>query len=349
VILAGDVGGTKTLLALEDGTPEAPAILREATYPSRGFATLEDVLREFLGRGGRHRLRAACFAVAGPVIGGRSRITNLPWELDEARLTSVLGAPVTLVNDLEGSGHGLLILPGAELEVLQRGIERPGHMALIAAGTGLGEAIVVRAGGHVHVVGSEGGHADFAPRTDLEVALLAYARSRGGPVSYEHVLSGPGLHTIYRFLRDSGVAREPAWLRERLAAGDPSAVISEIALAEGHPLCAQALDLFVSIYGAEAGNLALKALALGGVFVGGGIAPKILPKLRAGSFVRAFTDKGPMADLMRSIPVGVVRDPRLALRGAARVARESAGAAGAADACRRGPRESSLLPGPSDG
>jgi glucokinase len=349
VILAGDVGGTKTLLALDDGTPEAPASVREATYPSRRFAAFEDILLEFLGRDDRRRLRAACLAVAGPVIGGRSRITNLPWELDEARLAEAVGARVTLVNDLEGAGHGLLAVRPDEVEVLQRGVERPGHMALIAAGTGLGEAIVVQAGDHVHVVGSEGGHADFAPRTDLEVALLAYASSRGGHVSYERLLSGPGLHTIYRFLRDSGVAREPGWLRERLAAGDPSAVISEIALAEGHPLCAQALELFVSIYGAEAGNRALKALALGGVFVGGGIAPKILPKLRSGSFVHAFTDKGPMADLLRSIPVNVVRDPRLALRGAARVARESAEAAGPAEDCRRYPRESPLLPGPSHG
>jgi len=321
VILAGDVGGTKTLLALFDDSPGGLATVREETYPSRDFRSLEDVFGKFLIRQPPLALRAACFAVAGPVIDGRIKTVNLPWEVDERSLAGTLRTRVKLLNDLEGAAHGLPSLQTEELEVLQSGVKRGGNMALIAAGTGLGEAIVVREGERYHVVGTEGGHADFAPRTDLEAALLGSLRKEYGHVSYERILSGPGLLNIYRFLRESRYATEPDWLRERLATGDPSAAISEIALKAGHPLCEKALDLFVSIYGAEAGNLALKSLAFGGVFVGGGIAPKILSRLRDGSFVNAFVDKGRLADLMRSIEVRVVLNPRLALIGAACVAR----------------------------
>jgi len=318
VILAGDVGGTKTLLALYAGAPGTVPPVREKTFPSRECSSLEDILLTFLA--GTEGLQGAWFAVAGPVIDGRSRITNLPWELEETRLGGALNTRVRLLNDLEGAAHGLLFLGPEEREVLQRGAERGGNMAIIAAGTGLGEAFVVRAGEHAHVVASEGGHADFAPRTEMEAALLDYLRREVGHVSYERVLSGPGLYAIYRFLRDTGHAPEPAWLRERLAAGDPSATVSQIALAGEHPLCTEALDLFVSVYGAAAGNLALRSLALGGVFIGGGIAPKILAKLRAGPFMSAFRDKGRMADLLTSIEVSVVLTARLALLGAASVA-----------------------------
>ena len=172
---------------------------------------------------------AACFAVAGPVVDGRVKTVNLPWELDERTLAGTLNSRVRLLNDLEGAAYGLPSIGAEELEVLQPGVARDGNMALIAAGTGLGEAILVREGGRHHVVATEGGHADFAPRTDLETALLGYLRKAYGHVSYERLLSGPGLHNIYRFLRDSGRASEPDWLRERLATGDPSAAISEIA------------------------------------------------------------------------------------------------------------------------
>lgn len=322
MILAGDVGGTKTLLALYEDAGGPPSPVLAETYRSGEFPSLEDLLRHFLDRAPRVTLRAACFAVAGPVLDGRSKPTNLPWELDERRLAAALNTRVKLLNDLEGAAHGLFSVAPDQLEVLQPGVKRQGNMALIAAGTGLGEAIVVRAGERCHVVASEGGHADFAPRTDREIELLRYLRHAYGRVSYERVLSGPGLHNIYRFLRDSGLAPEPDWLRERLATGDPSAVISDVALAAGHPLCTAALELFVSVYGAEAGNLALRALALGGVFVAGGIAPKMLAALRGGSFVNAFADKGRLADLLRSIRVSVVMDPRLTLMGAAAVARE---------------------------
>ena len=322
MILAGDVGGTKTLLALYEASRAGLAPVREESYPSGEFRSLTEILERFLARGSRVALEAACFAVAGPVVDGRSRPTNLPWELDEAELAGALGARVRLLNDLEGAGHGVLALGPEESVALQAGVQRQGNMAVIAAGTGLGEAILVRTGAGYHVVASEGGHADFGPRTDLEAALLGSLRREYGRVSYERLLSGPGLQNIYRFLRDSGFATEPEWLRERLAAEDPSAVISEVGLAGGHPLCARALDLFVSIYGAEAGNLALKAFALGGVFVAGGIAPKILPRLEDGTFIAAFVDKGRLTDLMRSLPVRVVLNPRIALLGAATVARE---------------------------
>ncbi len=322
MILAGDVGGTKTALALFELRAGALVLEREATLPSREFPTFEDAVARFLDGGARPAVEAACFGVAGPVVNGRSVTTNLPWQLDEATLAASLPARrVRLLNDLEATGYGVLTLPPTALEPLQRGAARRGNMVLIAAGTGLGEALLIWDGQRHLVVASEGGHVDFAPRTDLETELLRFLRKELGRVSYERVLSGPGLYNVYRFLRDTGGLPEPSWLHDRIATGDPSAVVSEVGLAGGHPLCVQALDLFVSVYGAEAGNLALKALAVGGVFVGGGIAPKIRAKLADGTFVTAFCDKGRFAELMASIPVSLVLESRTALLGAARVAR----------------------------
>jgi glucokinase len=226
------------------------------------------------------------------------------------------------LNDLEATGYGVLTLPPHGLERLHAGKARKGNMALIAAGTGLGEAILAWDGARHRVIPSEGGHADFAPRNDLQVDLLRFLQKEFGHVSYERVLSGPGLYNIYRFLRETGYAPEPQWLGDRLRKEDPSVVVSEVGLAGGHPLCTGALDLFVSIYGAEAGNLALKALAVGGVLVGGGIAPKIRAKLADGSFLAGFQDKGRYRDLMASIPVHLVLEPRAPLLGAAHVARD---------------------------
>ena len=305
--------------------PEASGLrlLREATLPSGEFKSLEAVVRRFLSDGPSPDIAAACFGVAGPVVDGRCITTNLPWELDERSLSAAIPAHrVRLLNDLEAAGHGVLTLPPPELEPLQAGKARKGNMVLIAAGTGLGEAILVWDGARHRVIASEGGHADFAPRNDLEIDLLRFLQKEFGHVSCERVLSGPGLYNIYRFLRDSGHATEPQWLSDRLRAGDPSAVVSEVGLAGGHPLCTTTLELFVSVYGAEAGNLALKALAVGGVFVGGGIAPKIRAKLLDGSFLSAFLDKGRYRDLMASIPVHLVLNPRAPLLGAAHVARE---------------------------
>jgi len=322
VILAGDVGGTKTALALFELRDGALVLEREATLPSREFPAFEDAVARFLDGGTRPAVEAACFGVAGSVVNGRSVTTNLPWQLDEATLAASIPARrVRLLNDLEATGYGVLTLPPTALEPLQRGAARRGNMVLIAAGTGLGEALLIWDGQRHLVVASEGGHVDFAPRTDLETELLRFLRKELGRVSYERVLSGPGLYNVYRVLRDTGGLPEPSWLHDRIATGDPSAVVSEVGLAGGHPLCVQALDLFVSVYGAEAGNLALKALAVGGVFVGGGIAPKIRAKLADGTFVTAFCDKGRFAELMASIPVSLVLEPRAALLGAAHVAR----------------------------
>ena len=320
MILVGDIGGTKTLIALYQESEAGLSPVSEATYPSRDYPSLDAILHNFLGRERRGPIRAACFAVAGPVIDGRIKTVNLPWELDERTLAGVVQARVKLLNDLEGAGYGLPLIGAGEIEILQPGAQREGNMVLIAAGTGLGEALLIRNGDGYRVVATEGGHADFAPRSDREVALLEYLRKEYGHVSYERIVSGPGLHNIYRFLRDSGYATETEWLRERLAAGDPSAGISEVAQTGSHPLCVETLELFAAIYGAEAGNLALKSLAFGGVFVGGGIAPKILWKLCDGSFVRGFVDKGRLSELMRSIRVGVVLNPHLPLIGAAWVA-----------------------------
>ena len=322
MILAGDVGGTKTALALFERRDPALVVAREAVLPSREFPTFEDVVTRFLADPRRPAIEAACFGVPGPVVNGRCVTINLPWILDEAALGASIPAPrVRLLNDVEATGYGVLTLPRAALEPLQPGAARQGNMALIAAGTGLGEALLIWDGHRHLVVASEGGHADFAPRTDLEVELLGFLRKEVGRVSYERVVSGPGLFSIYRFLRDTGGSPEPPWLSEQIERGDPSAVVAEVGLAGRHPLCVQALDLFASIYGAEAGNLALKALAVGGVFVGGGIAPKVRAKLADGTFATAFGDKGRLAGLMASIPVSLVLEPRAALLGAAEVAR----------------------------
>lgn len=329
MLLAGDVGGTKTALGLfDESRPGAPAVA-QGRVASRDHPSLESVVREFLEAHGRPRIEAACFGVAGVVVDGRAATTNLPWQVEERRLAREIPARrVRLLNDLEAAAYGVLDLPADALGEIQAGRPRDGHKALIAAGTGLGEALLVWHQGHYHVVASEGGHAAFGPRRDVEDRLLVHLRREHGHVSYERLLSGPGLVAIYRFLRTAGLdgrpgstaAPEPAWLTARLEAEDPAAVISESALAGEDPVCAAALELFASVYGAEAGNLALKCVAVGGVLIGGGIAPKIVPALLAGGFVAAFQDKGPMARLMAEIPVHVVLNPDAPLMGAAGIA-----------------------------
>jgi glucokinase len=322
VILAGDVGGTKTALAIFEPRRRALAVVREGVLPSQSHATLDDAIRQFLADGPPVSIEAACVGVAGPVIDGRCSATNLAWVIDESSLAESLSTRrVKLVNDLEATGHGILGLKPSALVTLQAGESRKGTMALIAAGTGLGEVLLPWDGRRHRVVGSEGGHGDFAPRTDVEIELLRFLRREFGRVSYERVVSGPGLHNIYRFLLASGGTPEADWLKERMETGDPSAVIAEAALDNRDTRAVQALNLFVSMYGAEAGNLALKALAVGGIFVGGGIAPKIRAKLEDGTFITAFRDKGRLSEMMAAIPVHLVLEPRAALLGAAAVAR----------------------------
>ena len=321
-MLAGDVGGTKTVLALFEVHGFDVTLLESERCASRDFASLEAAIAGFMNGVAHAPIAAACFGVPGVVMNGEATATNLPWTVDETALRNAIPSPqVTLLNDLEAAAWGVLELPAADIVSLQAGTRRSGHKVLIAAGTGLGEALIIAEGTRYHVVASEGGHADFAPRTALESELLDYLRREFGHVSYERVLSGPGLLNIFRFLRETSGLVEPQWLRDRLTAGEPSAAISEVGLAGGHPLCVEALGLFASVYGAEAGNLGLKALALGGVFVGGGIAPKILPAFKSGAFLDGFLDKGRMAPLLRGIPVHVVLDPRTPLLGAATRAR----------------------------
>ena len=321
MILAGDVGGTKTALALFEREGAGLTLTREAILASRDFVSLEAAIAHFLHAGPRRDIVALCIGVAGPVVDGRCVATNLPWEVDERALASSLRAErARLLNDLEAAAHGVLMLGAHQLRCLQAGEPRHGNIAVIAAGTGLGEALIVTDGVRRTVIATEGGHADFAPRGDLEEGLLRFLRREFGRVSYERVLSGPGVYNIYRFLREAGVASESQTVAARLLDGDPSATIGAFALAGADALCVRTLDVFVSVYGAEAGNLALKALAVGGVVITGGIAPKILSRLTDSTFIEAFRDKGRLAALMRSLPVHVVMEPRAPLLGAAKVA-----------------------------
>lgn len=320
MILAGDTGGTKTVIALFEEAGERLRVVREETFPSQDYGGLEEILNLFLEGGSSPVLRAACFGVAGPVVEGRSEATNLPWVIDAKALGGTLGIKnVSVINDLVATAYGVPVLTSEELCVLNEGRSHPGgNMALIAAGTGLGEAILFWDGGAYQGVASEGGHADLAPRNALEIELLQYLLTRYHRVSYERVVSGPGIFNIYAFLKDAGYGEEPSWLTERLRDEDPSAVIAETALRGENELCTKALRLFVSLYGAEAGNLALKALATGGVYIGGGIAPKILDQLTDGTFMAAFTDKGRLSPVLEDMPVRVILNPETALLGAAR-------------------------------
>jgi glucokinase len=326
VILAGDVGGTKTVVALYESENAGLRAVRESVYMAREHASLEEIVGIFLDEGPAASIEAACFGVAGPVIDGRVSTTNLPWEIDDASLARATGARrAKLLNDLEAMAYGMLGLDDEEFAVLSPGAEPPptGNAVVIAAGTGLGQALLVWDGERHLPVATEGGHTGFAPRSEQEVELLRFLCAEfGSHVSYERILSGPGLHNLYRFLRASGDEPEPAWLAERIGAEDPSAVIGEVGVAGREAVCAASVELFASIYGAQAGNLALTALAVGGVFVGGGIAPKLLPVLQGGAFVRAFTDKGRFSALLEAIPVRVALTPRTPVLGAARYAAE---------------------------
>jgi glucokinase len=269
----------------------------------------------------------ACFGVAGPVVDGRCTTTNLPWTLDERILAAEIPVPqAKLLNDLEAMAWGVMNLPESDLAVLQPGVSRTGNMALVAAGTGLGEALMIWEGTRHVVVSSEGGHTDFAPRDEREVGLLEFLRREFGRVSYERIVSGPGLFNVYRYLRGARGVPEPAWLRDRIASGDPSAAVGEAGLSGADPVCVETVELFVSIYGSVAGNLALTVLAVGGIYIGGGVAPKLRPKLSDGTFVHAFRNKGRLAGLVESFPLRLCLNERAPLLGAAAVGRGLAAA-----------------------
>ena len=319
LVLAGDIGGTKTSLALFSINGDKLRMEAEHNFSSKKYSGLTPIVDEFRVRNNK-RIDAACFGVAGPVVDGHVKTTNLPWIIDSQVLRQALRVDtVYLLNDLEAAAYGVFTLDNEAFYTLNEGtMHSTGNKALIAAGTGLGQAILYDDGRHFHALPSEGGHADFAPRTELEIELLRYLRARFGHVSYERVLSGPGLFNIYRFLKESRGMAEPPLLAERFAAGDdPAAVISTAALAKEAEICCTALDLFVSIYGAEAGNMALRFKSVRGLYVGGGIAPKILDKLKDGAFMRSFIDKGRYTELLATMPVQVVLNPQAGLRGAA--------------------------------
>jgi len=320
-LLAGDIGGTKTNLAILSSETGLKTPRAEATFPSARYASLEALVSEFLAQVDL-KVERASFGVAGPVVGGRATITNLPWVMEEEQFRKALNlSSVYLVNDLVAIATAVPLLEARDLYTLNDGEAAPGGtIAVIAPGTGLGEAYLTWDGSRYRAHASEGGHADFAPTDPIQVELLRYLQDRHEHVSYEWVCSGMGLPNIYAYFKESGYAEEPAWLAEQLAgAGDPTPVIVRAALDEDRPcrLCSVTLNTFVSILGAEAGNLALKLLATGGVYLGGGIPPRILSVLRNGEFVEHFRRKGRLSSLLVPIPVHVILNPKVALLGAA--------------------------------
>jgi glucokinase len=318
MILAGDVGGTKVDLGLYDFTNGKLKPTRDKVYKAKDYPGLELIVKDFLGA---EKVTAACFGVPGPVRDGRLRLTNLPWTLDSRELSAGLDIQhVFLINDLEANGYGVAELAPEQIYTLAEGdSSQIGNRALIAAGTGLGQGLLIW-NGRTHVpYPSEGGHADYAPRNEDEIDLLRFLKEKyNGRVSFERVVAGMGLTSIYEFLREVRGMDEPAWLGEKLAAvGDPNSVITEMALSAKSEICEKAMDMFVSAYGAEAGNLALKVLSVGGLYVGGGIAPRIIEKLKDGTFMKAFTDKGRLSQLLVNMPVRIILEPRAAQLGAA--------------------------------
>jgi glucokinase len=317
MILAGDVGGTKVHLALYSFINGNLQHTRDQRYPAKDYSGLEEIVREFLAA---DEVTSACFGVPGPVRDGRLRLTNLPWTLDSRELARNLKIDhIFLINDLEANGYGVAELKADQIYTLSEGdASQIGNRALIAAGTGLGEGILAW-NGKIHVpMPSEGGHTDYAPRNEDEIDLLRYLKQKyNGRISFERVVAGMGITNIYDFLRDVRGVEEPAWLRDRLASEDPNAVITELALAAKSEICEKTLDMYVSAYGAEAGNLALKILSVGGLYLGGGIAPRILEKLKDGTFIKSFTDKGRLSQLLINMPVRVILESRAALLGAA--------------------------------
>lgn len=321
-VLAGDIGGTNARLAVYEiggGRFHAGA---EEVYPSRQYASLAEIIRHFMD-GVSEPCQRACFGVPGPVRRGKAEITNLPWVVEAAQLVEATGIDaVYLLNDMEAQAYGIATLGPDDFLVLNPGdLDAVGNAALIAAGTGLGQAGLYWDGQRHRPFACEGGHTSFAPQTELQVALLDHLRARFGHVSWERVLSGPGFVNIHDFLIDYRHSASPPAHVDELRKEDP-ARITESALAGRCPLCVESLDLFLEFYGAEAGNLALKFLAAGGVYLGGGIAPKIAEKLNGPEFMEAFLGKGRMRPLLEAMPVRVILHSRTALRGAASYAAE---------------------------
>ena len=317
-VLAGDIGGTKTNLGLffRGRTRPIPKVIE--TYSSRDAPHLEALIAEFI-KNHKEPITSACFGIAGPVVNGRCKTTNLPWEVTESRIKRRFNwSHVRLLNDLTATAQAIPLLNSREFLSLNRARAQKGqNIVLVAPGTGLGVALLIwRNEKHIPIA-SEGGHSDFSPNNDLEVELWRYLRRHYGHVSVERVLSGPGLVNIYSWLKESGRFREPAWLARMIKEMDPPRAITKAALDDTHPMCVETLNMFISILGAVAGNLALTGMATAGVYLGGGIPPKILPKLREGAFMKAFSNKGRFKGFMNKIPVRVILNDKAALLGAA--------------------------------
>jgi glucokinase len=321
MILAGDIGGTNARLAYFQPQNGHLRLVSERTFPSREHTEFGEIVTEFLDASGT-RPEAACFGIAGPVRNGRVETSNLPWVIEQSRLAKQIHLPATLlINDLEASAWGIGALETTDLVPLNH-VSSPaiGNQAVIAPGTGLGEAGLFWDGSRHHVFACEGGHCDFAPQGDLQIELLRFLKARFGHVSYERILSGPGLVNVYEFLRDTGYEKESAEFAVILDNSDPAAAISRAALDGTQPLAEKALEVWITVYGAEAGNLALKTMATGGIFLAGGISPKILSKLSGSVFMQAFYEKGRLRPLVEAVPVQVVTNEKAGLLGAARCA-----------------------------
>ncbi|HEY5331207.1 MAG TPA: glucokinase [Acidobacteriaceae bacterium] len=321
MILAGDVGGTKVHLALYNFEAGQLVPVRHQKFPAGQYASLDDIVHAFLpDPEEKKQIVAACFGCPGPVRDGRLKLTNLPWMLDVRLLQPSLGIEhIFLINDLEANAYGIPELAPESIFTLHEGdAAAEGHQGLIAAGTGLGQALLIWDGKAHRPIPSEGGHCDFAARNDREIALLNYLRGTlNGRVSFERVVSGLGIKNVYAYLRDVEKLDEPAWLKHRLETEDPNAVIGTCAEDGSSSICFETMKIFAAAYGAETGNIALKVLATGGMWIGGGIAPKILKTLQNGAFMAAFLDKGRLSALLQSIPVRVILDDTCALLGAA--------------------------------
>jgi glucokinase len=316
MLLAGDIGGTKTLLGLFDPVPARPRPVVIRSFPTLGYTDLSEMISAFMGDGEVKgaTARSACFGVAGPVIGETAELTNVPWRVDAARIGSAFALRrVGLLNDLQAMAYAVPALQDSELHVLQQGEAlRGGNIALIAAGTGLGEALLHNIDSRFIPSASEGGHADFPARTEREIRLLLDLTKRYGRAEVEHVVSGRGLVNVHRVAHTG-----PCTAGINLDDPDAPAQITGAAFDRRCAGCVETLDLFVDAYAAEAGNLALRAVATGGLFIGGGIAPKILPALSTGSFIRTFRAKPPLDDMLARVPVKVILNPDAGLLGAA--------------------------------
>lgn len=318
-LLAGDLGGTKTNLALFRAAEGVLDVVRENTYASRDYASFAEIIQHFISQGSGMTPKRICIGVAGPVVKGKVELTNLSRELSEDEIRQSTGVKtVALINDLEATAYGLATLAPQQLTTLHRGsTDNSGNMAIIAPGTGLGMAGLYWDGKYHHPFPTEGGHADFAPRTELDIQLLRYLQEKYDIASWERVISGPGIYAIYQFLRDVKGLEEPTELRDAIHAGDPAAVISKTAIDGKITICIRTMELFVRYLARESCNLVLKMKATGGLFLGGGIPPKIAPLLETGEFYHQYLQSDRMAELLASVPIHIVNNDKSALWGAA--------------------------------